>query len=175
MTPMLLLTLGMLQASPAPAPDGTHPRLRPDDRCARAIVWEGAQSSPTVARLVAAVEASDVVVYVRCETGLRQRGVMTFVAHGGPLTYVLVRVEIGQPERARVATLAHELTHALEVAEACPPLQTAADLETLYRRIGIPGDRPGEFESRGALANERLAKAELGHAAATPQKRQDPR
>ena len=172
---MLLLTLALLQVSAAPAPDGTHPRLRPDDRCARATIWDGTQSSPTVARLVAAIEASDVVVYVRCETGLRQRGVLTFVAHGGPLTYVLVRVDIGQTARERVATLAHELTHAVEVAEASPPVQTEGDLEALYRKIGIRGDRASEFESRGAVANERLAKAELGHAAATPQKRQDPR
>ena len=65
MTPMLLLTLALLQVSAAPVLDGTHPRLRPDDRCAQAAIWAGTQSSPTVARLVAAIEASDVVVYVR--------------------------------------------------------------------------------------------------------------
>jgi hypothetical protein len=170
MTPMLLLALGLLQASSAPAPDGTHPRVRPDDGCAKEILWEGTQSSPTVARLVAAIEASDVVVYVRCGVGLRRHGLLTFVAHGGPLTYVLIRVEAGQLETDRVATLAHELTHATEVAEARPPLQTEADLETLYRRIGVPGERAGEFESRDAVANGRQARAEFWRAAATPRK-----
>jgi hypothetical protein len=76
-------------------------------------------------------------------------------------------VEIGQLETDRVATLAHELTHAVEVAEAHPPVQTETELEALYRRIGLPGARPGEFESRGAVANERQARAELWRADAT--------
>jgi hypothetical protein len=170
MTPMLLLALGLLQAPPAPAPDRTYPRVRPDDRCARTMIWDGIQSSPTVARLVASIEASDVVVYVRCGAGLRHKGLLTFVAHGGPLTYVLIRVEIGQLEIDRVATLAHELTHAVEVAEARPSLHTEAELQALYRRIGMPGERPGEFESRTAVANERQARTELWHVDATPPK-----
>jgi hypothetical protein len=175
MTPMLLLAVGLLQApGTSSSSDRTYPRVRPDDACARAIVSDGAQSSPTVARLLDTLEASDVVVYIRCGVGLRRKGLLTFVARGGPLTYVLVRVELGQTESARVATLAHELTHAAEVAEAQPAVRTEGDLEALYRRIGIPGDRAGEFESRMAVANERQAKTELWHAAATPRKRPAP-
>jgi hypothetical protein len=172
---MLLVVLGVLQTTPAPAPDRTYPRLRPDDRCAQTALWDGTQSSPTLAHLVATIEASDVVVYVRCQTGLRRRGLLTFVAHGGRLTYLLIRVELNQPEPDRVTTLAHELTHATEVAEARPPLLTEADLEALYRKMGAPGERAGEFESRGAVANERRTKAELGHAPATPRQLQAPR
>ncbi len=170
---MLLLTLGILQASSTLAPDKAHRRVRPDDPCAQAVIDDGTRSSPTFARLMTAIEASDVVVYVRCGVGLRRRGLLTFVGHGGPVTYLLIRVELGQPEPGRVATLAHELTHAAEVAEARPPLQTEADLEALYRRIGLPGERPGEFESLGAVANERQARAEVGHADATRQKSPD--
>lgn len=171
---MLLIALGLLQAPAPPSPDRTHPRVRPEDACARAMVSEGAESSPTVAGLLATVEASDVVVYVRCGIGLRRKGLLTFVARGGSLTYLLIRVELSQHGPERVATLAHELTHAAEVAEARPPVRSESDLEALYRRIGIRGDRTGEFESRMAVVNERQAKAELWHAAATPRKRPRP-
>ena len=168
MAPTLLVALAVLQAAAPLSSDRTRPRVRPEDGCARALVADGEQASPTVAGLLTSLEASDVVVYLRCGAGLPHRGSLTFVAHGGPLTYVLVRVDVGQPRRERIATLAHELTHATEVASARPPLETEAGLERLYRAIGIPGERKGEFESRAALANERQVKAEMWIAAARP-------
>jgi hypothetical protein len=93
--------------------------------------------------------------------------VLTYVAHAGPRTYLLVRSDLKQRPRDRVATLAHELTHATEVAAAGDPITSAADLAALYRRIGFPGRRSGEFESARAQANEREARVDQGRAAVT--------
>jgi hypothetical protein len=140
--------------------DATHPRVRPIDESARSLVSDAARRSPTVARVLDALEQHDVVVYVTTELNLPSRGVLTFVAHAASLTYVLVRVDLKQTIDSRTSSLAHELTHALEVAEAARPILNEADLDALYREIGIV-ERHGEFESARAIAIESAVRADL--------------
>ena len=148
---------------------GTYPRLRPLDALARALVADAEQSSAIVRQLVEVLECADVVVYVRTALGVETRGRLSFVAHGDPLTYVLVRIDLNQGPRERMAALAHELTHAVEIAEASPPVRAEADLAALYRRIGLPGPTGREIESARAVANERQAKAEVARGTPTHQ------
>jgi hypothetical protein len=155
----------------APTTDRTRPRVRPLDDPARTIVSIGERSSATVEQLLAALERSDVVVYVQTAARLGAPGVLTFVAHGEPLTYVLIRVELDQSPRDRIAMLAHELTHALEVAEAQPPIRSEADLVALYRTVGFRGRSARDFESARARANERQARGEQDRVSAAPKAR----
>jgi hypothetical protein len=99
---------------------------------------------------------------------MRDRGALGFVAHGSPLTHVLIRINVTQGGRDRIATLAHELTHAVEVAEASPPIRTEADLAALYRRIGFSTRSPHEFESARARTNERQARTDQTRPGALP-------
>ena len=157
-----------LSLIPLPPPDPTRPRVRPLDDLARTIVASGVEASSTVRELLAAVEASDVVVYIQTAANMRDRGALGFVAHGSPLTYVLIRINVTQGTRDRIATLAHELTHAVEVAEASPPVRSEPDLAALYKRIGFRTRPPHEFESARARANERQARTDQTSAAALP-------
>jgi hypothetical protein len=122
-----------------------------------------------VAQLLSALEASDIVVYVQTGLGTGVRARTSFIAYGRPLTYLLVHIDLGQGPRERGAALAHELTHALEVAEANPPVRSEAELAALYRRIGARGATSHDFESTRAVANENLARAELTRSTATRQ------
>jgi len=145
--------------TPPPVAD-TQPRVRPTDDTARSLVEAAQRTSPTIAQLIANLDASNVVVYVRTALDLRTRGVLTFVAHGAPLTYVLIRIELRQRAQDRIATLGHELTHAVEIAEASSTVRSQADLAALYKQVGKPGGKAGEFESSRALVNEKRARSE---------------
>jgi hypothetical protein len=158
---MLWIALAM---SLVPAPPAAPPSVRPLDHAARAIVESG-HSSPTVRQLLASLDASNVVVYVRSAVNLPAAGVLTYVSHAASQTYLLVRIDLKQSARDRVATLAHELTHATEVASASPPVASAGDLAALYRRIGSRGRNRHEFESAAAQANEREARIDQDRAA----------
>jgi hypothetical protein len=160
-----------LVAAPAllpPSAGATVSRVRPLDHLADAIVADGIQRSPTIAGLVDALEARDVVVYIRTRIDLPHRGMLAFAGRGGPLTYVLVEISPRQGTSDRIATLAHELTHALEVAREPSPVASADDLESLYRRIGV-AVRDGEYESAQALAIERVVMTEITSATARRQ------
>jgi hypothetical protein len=110
-----------------------------------------------------------VVVYIQTALGVGTRGRLSFVAYGAPLTYVLVRVDLGQGPRERIATLAHELTHAVEIAQASSPIRAEADLARLYRQIGVPSGKGSDFESAQAVTNEQHARTELRRGAVTRQ------
>jgi GH24 family phage-related lysozyme (muramidase) len=159
MAPMLLVLL-VAQVGSA--------RVRPMDAAAQQLLDRALTHSHTVARLVESLEQRDVVVYIAPALGTSGR--LTFVGYGAPLTYVMIRIDLTQREPQRSAILAHELTHALEVAEACPQPRTEADLLALYRRIGLAGVRAGEFETARASANEQRARRETLSAIATPDK-----
>jgi hypothetical protein len=160
MTSMVLLLAVLFHTSVADVSPDTHPRVRPLDGGARAIVASAGQVSPTASALIATIERADVVVYVRTGVGLPTRGVLNFSACAGGLTYVLVRIDLHQGPQERVAVLAHELTHAVEITESPSPVCTQPALAALYGRIGTAGGHAGDVESARAVANERQALAE---------------
>src|SRR5262245_42049581 len=120
----MLTLIVALAASVITLPDPALPapsRLRPLDAASRALLIEGADRSPTIAWLVTELGRRDVVVYISFVSGeptAALRGSLTFVSHAASLTYVHVRIETKQAPDARLATLGHELRHALEVASA---------------------------------------------------------
>ena len=82
---------------------------------------------------------------------------MTFLARGGDFTYLLIRLDLEHNDPDRIAALAHELTHAMEVAAANPPIGSETELARLYRQIGQQVET-GAFESIVAVVNERAAR-----------------
>jgi hypothetical protein len=111
---------------------------------------EGISRSPTLRRLVYAIDASNAIVYV-------EYGVCRSVARGCLLGSLIVagphrilRVVIRETQLADdlVASLGHELQHALEVLSE-PAVTTSAEMLWLFRKIGI---RSGNmFETYDAI------------------------
>lgn len=126
--------------------DAAVGRVRPRDAFAQFLVDQGRARSVTFARLLSALETSDVVVYVDLlsEVAAGPSGRLQFVGAGGGRRYVLASVESGTTSwglmlaghQELIAILGHELQHALEVAAAAEVADVNA-FAGLYHTIGI--------------------------------------
>jgi len=158
-----LTALGSGGAEPAASSllDSPARHVRTTDHALRALIRDGYTHSPTFAALMRHLEQSDLYVYVedvaRLPGALEGRLLVLAPAHG----YRYVRIQIarrGAPNDA-IATLAHELQHATEVADA-PNVVDTESLIALYRRIGI--DRgSNEYDTREAQETGKKVLKEL--------------
>ena len=114
-------------------PDSPRRPIRSTDRRLRALLEAGVRISPTLRALVARLHASDVVVYLRCDAA-GPDGRLTFVASAGGYRYVVVRMT-RFPRARQIAIMAHELQHAVEIADT-PAIVDGPSLEREYKRIG---------------------------------------
>jgi hypothetical protein len=93
--------------------------VRTSESIIAGLIRQGIAESASFRALVSRLDASDVVVYVRFERQLSAQleGQLTFVGGGGGRRYVVVALAWGRPDLRALATLGHELQHAVEVAE----------------------------------------------------------
>ena len=143
---MLLISVGnisadALQAPPerrtcievqtAPANAATHPavplpkrqRIRPTSEKIGTIIDLGYERSPTFRELVETLEQSPVLVYIesgRCPAIRRQRlnGCLADLGTAGGARHLRVIVDVGLPIDNLIATVGHELQHAVEARKA---------------------------------------------------------
>ncbi|MGD9903136.1 MAG: hypothetical protein AB7U83_06670 [Vicinamibacterales bacterium] len=120
-----------------------EPHVRPLDLVSSLAIERGLEESARVRALVAELEASNVIVHVIATPTLPPGlvGTMHVVTFLGATRYIRVHIATGAPPALRVATLAHELTHACEVARSAATSHAA--VRELYRTIGseVPGSR----------------------------------
>jgi hypothetical protein len=109
-----------------------------------------AMRSPTIARMVDALQRSDVLVYLHlCLPSGSVYGNQTrlqVVTSGW--RYVAVWIDQGQSLVDRIMMLGHELQHVMEIAEATD-VRDQAGIRRLYSRIGRPVDHG--FETAAAF------------------------
>ena len=144
--------LGML-ASPGVA-DPASPssaRVRILDRQLRQDVAALGERSPTLQVLLDALEQSDLIVHVvAADQPGATPGALRWVTATAHVRILRVWIKTGLPRAWRVAMLAHELQHALEIAGA-PQVIDDASFEALYRRIGRHGACAGCFDTAAAV------------------------
>jgi hypothetical protein len=135
------------------APCGLEPRVRSSHAYLRAMIEEAAQRSPAFRRLVAAIEATNGIVYV--EHGSCVQGVHAClslnVTAAGDYRILRVTVDARQPDWDVMALIGHELRHAIEVLEN----STLADKTSafqFYAQHNHVKDRP--FETSAAVEAE---------------------
>jgi hypothetical protein len=134
---LLLVATPSIANAADPSRDGFASHIRTTDDRLRRLLEQGTRTSPTLRTLVHRLLDSDVVVYLWCEgsSPAIPDGRLTFVSSVGGRRYVVVRlVRLASRER-QIAILAHELQHAVEIADA-PDVIDHASLEHEYRRIG---------------------------------------
>jgi hypothetical protein len=126
-----LLSLAVLE----PSFRGTHvrgvtPRMRD-------LVVTGANRSATFRGLLARLERSDVVAYVYEEAapGRALDGWLTFQSAAGGYRYVQIRIALRSRASRNIATLGHELQHAVEIAER-PWIVDAPTMAAAYASLG---------------------------------------
>lgn len=143
-------------------PDSVHLRYN-NDRIREVLAWT-TDRSPTVRRAVAAIEAADVVVYLeegQCHDGALRACLQVLPAAGE--RRLLIRLDTRLPLMSVVAELAHELTHAVEVAGDATALDQPS-LRNLYQRIGFRScDEYARecWETKAAQDNELTAVSEV--------------
>jgi hypothetical protein len=139
-------------------------RIRCLDREARQIVERAVVSSPTVARMVAELEKSDLIVGIQlCPLSRTLLGEARIVMATPDVRYIRIRIKSPNASDTLIAVLGHELQHAVELA-AARDVRSAEAQADLYRRIGYERHSGGYFETQAALDAGRAVAAEIGHA-----------
>jgi hypothetical protein len=141
---------------------GPDSRVRGLDPAARAVIEAAVACSPTVARLVADFEASDLIVLVEtCPLARKvSLGDLRIVAASAGVRYVRIRLRIPNAAPDLMTVLGHELRHAVEVASAAE-IRDAASQRAFFLRVGYERPGGGRFETEGAVETGRLVATEI--------------
>ena len=164
-TMLFAVLLAIVAAAPAAAdaPDPRTAHVRPLTRESAALLADATARCPVVQALVDDLGRTDVVVYVTDSTNGASRllpAYLTFVSAAAGTRYLLVQVDRWHVSPwDRIAWLAHELAHAMEIARA-PEVQDAESLSRFYKRVGW--QHHGRcFESAQAQATGTLARSQV--------------
>lgn len=137
---VLFTTLSAATAAAAP-PDAKlgGPHVRPQDSRITALLQVGMQRSSSLRALVDRIEASNVYVYVGLDHLMKSylAGRLTWMGQAHEFRYLRASINFDLSGDQVIATIAHELQHAVEVIDD----QSVVDERTLvalYRRIGKP-------------------------------------
>jgi len=134
---LLLVATSSIAHAADPSWDGLRGHLRTTDDRLRRLLELGTRTSPTFRALVHRLLESDVVVYLWCDRAdtAPSDGRLSFVSAAGGFRYVVVRLVRFHSQERQIALMAHELRHAIEIADA-PAVVDDKTLEREYRRIG---------------------------------------
>jgi hypothetical protein len=120
----------------------------------------GTRRSPTFARLMRALEGSDLIVQVQSDR--RPSGGARLLL--GPATpsdrFIRIQVDPSLGRDKLIAQIGHELFHAVEVA-AAPEVRSEPALAALYRKIGYRLAGGERFDTYEAHLVESIIKREL--------------
>jgi len=143
-------------------PRDGNPAVRADDGYTRSVIAYGIRRSATFAGLVAALEATDIVVIVEADPRLSPslNGYLVFMSSTTACRYVRIRFTTRVSRARAVPIIGHELQHALEVG-VHPEVVDADSLRAMYERIGQRSGRENAFESADAERTGRAIGVEL--------------
>ena len=153
----------LLAALTLPLPPAEQLRhVRGTEPWIAALIDDGAARSPTLASLLASLDDSDVIVYVDSQV-VRER-LAGYLVHQvivrGRFRYVWIVVSRSGNAHL-IGVIAHELQHALEVAQA-PDVGRTERVDKLFERIGFRwGCVRSCYETIDAMNVERLVREEL--------------
>jgi hypothetical protein len=164
----LTAALAVLPVAPAAAQDidpqsrhiGSH--VRGATPHVNKLIARGMKGSHTFARLVEELNKSNVIVYIQVtrDVPVGLDGRLAFMTSVGPLRYLHAQVRDGLPTDLLLATAAHELQHALEVAQH-EDVRDAQGLASLYERIGIRAHDHKRYDTAAARITGRRVRQEL--------------
>lgn len=158
------LIISLLFNNSAPSVSSSPARVRPLSLVLERTLADGYAQSPTMRCLVNAIEHSNIIVHVvsgKASDGIVGR--MIFVTSAGGQRFLRVTIDPMLPPPARIATLGHELQHALEVASA-PWVIDQTSFELLFHDIGYPAAgvvNPARYETDAAKRVGRSVLADL--------------
>jgi hypothetical protein len=131
------LVLILLVSAPLSAAAGTA-RVRAADGRTATILHDGLTRSSTVRTLVNEIEQSDLIVYLEIQWNLPRglAGNLAWVAATRSSRYLRISLSPELTTDAMVATLAHELQHAVEIAREAS-IVSSVTMVRYYERNGL--------------------------------------
>ena len=142
--------VALLTLPPISAVGGGPPRLRVEDPHLARMIEDGSQRSPSFHAIVQDIKASNVVVYVqfgKCQPHVD--ACLEYVTWAAPFLYLKATMDpFEKPESVIVGLVAHELQHALELAEG--DIRTGEQFGAFYEAHGRRGS--AGYETDAALA-----------------------
>ena len=141
---VMLVAVTLTSSAIASAATEGGPRLRPQDPRIIQVLKEGMAKSATFRALVERIEASHVIVYIAVNPILKPSlsGALNWMTRAGEFRYVRASVRPDLTFNQMIATVAHELQHAIEVIEDESVIDEAS-LVAMYKRIGQPSSAAG--------------------------------
>jgi hypothetical protein len=111
--------------------------IRASDEELVALLEEGVRRSPTFKGLVDRLSKSDVILYVRPDVTAKNNAAtrLTFLAAKGGFRYLVIRVGSGRSKEQQLATLGHEMQHAVVIADASSVVDSPS-LKREFERVG---------------------------------------
>lgn len=158
MVVLMVLALALTTQESAPR------HVRTADSKILTLIDAGVSGSATFRRLIATLNESDVIVYI--VPNLTRNTLGGYLTHSlvsqGQHRYLRIAVDTAGTTHRLVSLLAHELQHAVEVAQA-PDARDSQSLERLFSRlaVGFGCGSSGCFETRAARDIEEIVRAEL--------------
>ena len=165
----LLLSLALCAvviSSPAleAASEVISTNLRPQDDRLTALIRAGSARSATLKSLIDRIEASRVIVYVAINPLMKPNlsGMLTWMTKAGGYRYLRASISHDLTPDQMIATIAHELQHAVEVIED-EAVSNEESLVALYRRIGQQSGNasPSRWETDAAQRTGFVVRKEL--------------
>ena len=161
---LTIVIIGLSLALTSQAPVRPVRTLEPE---IRSLIEKGIARSETFRSLIATLAGTDVIVYI--ESRIVREGLLGSTSHrvvvSGPYRYVRVAIDPQGPDQRRIPVIAHELQHAIEIAQA-PEVGRSETADRLFARIGFRFgcSKPGCYETKGAITVERIVRDELNAA-----------
>jgi hypothetical protein len=163
----LLFACASALAGSAQAPDPSLRRVRALDPALLQHVHEGLHRSATFRHIVAALEQSNVIVYLApgvCDVGRIDGCLLRFVHVSGNTRYLRIVISRRVGAERAISVIGHELQHAREVA-AAPTVVDGAGLVAMFRQASLrecKGVRGECYETQAAIDAEDAILKELG-------------
>ena len=138
-------------------------RLRSTDARMRGLIADGERRSSTFASLMAALEKTDVIVYVERVRHMPATiaGRLLFVPTTSGQRYLRIQLGGGGTAEDAISTLAHEIQHAIEIATSSE-VRDQESLAKFYQRIGQLSIGAHAYDTVAARAAGRRVRQELG-------------
>ena len=130
-----LISSSTLAADPLEA--WREARIRPQEPRLIDLLRDGVARSATLRSLVTRIEAGNVFVYISLSPLMKPAlaGKLTWITNAGKYRYLRATINTEQSLDQMIATLAHELQHAVEVSDD-KSVTDQRSLQELYKRIG---------------------------------------
>jgi hypothetical protein len=147
---VLIVVVSLLPCAAGAQSAPAMPRVRSEDRMIAQLIAEAPAASVTFRGLVAAIDATNGIVYV--EPGQCRYGSQACLVHSiqvaGPHRILRVVVNTRRDLEGLIGAIGHELQHAMEVLSE-PGITTTQGM--FFRLFGMSMSTTGRFESKEAV------------------------